>query len=62
MIAITANTVKGIIAAVAAHIVRCVTLQSASAVHTSVPHVMNRSVRTVHPNARNAKKYFARTV
>ena len=59
---ITANAVTVTIVRSAAHIARCVILQSALDVLMNVPHVTNQSARDVQPNARNARKYFVRIV
>ena len=62
MIAITANVVTATIVRSAAHIAECAIPQFAWAVHTSVPHVMNRFAKAVPRNARIAKKPTVRIV
>ena len=60
MIAITANTATGITAAVAAAIAKSVIQQFVWGVLMDVPHAMSRSVVTVLPNARIAKRRSVR--
>ena len=62
MIVITASAATEITAHNAVPIAKCVTPPCVWDALMNVPAVMNRSVRAVQPNVRNAKKYFARTV
>ena len=60
MIAITANTATGITARSAAAIARGAIRQCVWGVLMGVPHAMSRSVVTVLPNARIAKRRSVR--
>ena len=61
MIVITVNTVTGTIVPSAAHTAKYVIPLSVLVVHTSAPHVMNRSVRVVQLNVKNVRKCFVKT-
>ena len=62
MIAITVNTAIGTIVRRAVHIAGCAIRLYALAVLMNVLYVMSRSVGSVPPNAKSAKRRFARTV